>query len=225
MELAAGGRTLAGTMFVPEHPGTGGEQPGLLFLHGFRSDRGGYRERAEAVTREFGLVCLTVDLSGHGESAGDLGQLTPRDHIDEVTAAFDLLAAHPAVDATRIGVCGASFGGFLAAILTGRRPVRKLLLRAPALYRDELLDLPHTTPRHAEPVDSLATRSLQAFEGDALLVESGDDDTIPVEVIKAYLTACPTARHVVLPGAGHALTEPEWRAGFLDEILGFFGRR
>ncbi|WP_436534924.1 alpha/beta hydrolase family protein [Actinoplanes sp. HUAS TT8] len=217
--LSVGGRGPVGTMFVPEGATA---RPGLLFLHGFFSDRSGYRERAEAVVEQLGAVCLTFDLSAHGESPGELTDLTPRDHLDEVVAAYDLLAAHPAVDPDRIGVCGASFGGFLGASLTGRRAVRKLLLRAPALYPDDALDRRYGGPRPIEAVECLATRALRDFKGDALIVESGAEETIPPEVIALYRAVCPEARGVVIPGAAHALTEAVWRECFLAEILKFF---
>jgi pimeloyl-ACP methyl ester carboxylesterase len=222
MVLTVGERRLAASLFTAaaERP-----QPGLLFVHGMHSDRGGYGERARAVVDALGITCLTFDLGGHGESNGKLARLTPRDHIDDVTAAYDFLARHPAVDPTWIGVCGASYGGYLGAILTGRRVVRKLLLRAPGLYDDDQLDRPLSVARHSDLGSSIATRSLSEFDGDVLVVESGADEVIPHAVVAAYLTACPRAAHVLMPDATHALTEPAWRQRFLYEILRFFADR
>lgn len=220
--MTVDGIDLAATVW----PGAAGQRrPGLLFLHGMHSDQGGYQERARAVVEELGLTCLTLDLGGHGESGGDLTRLTPRDHIEQVTAAYDVLAGQPTVDPDAIGVCGASYGAFLASILAGRRPVSKLLLRAPGLYGDDMLDRFLGPPVHSEAVPSPATRSLRGYGGDTLIVESGADEVIPPEVIAAYLAACPRARRVAIPGAAHALTDAVWRRRFLDEILGFFDDR
>jgi pimeloyl-ACP methyl ester carboxylesterase len=221
LPLEVGGRSLASTFFAPP---AGRPRPGLLFLHGMNSEQTGYRERALAVVDTLGVACLTVDLGGHGKSTGELAEMTPRDHADDVTAAYDALAGRPEVDPTRIGVCGASYGGYLAAVLTGRRDVRQLLLRAPALYDDDLFDQPLSVPRRSAGgvAPTIATRNLSTSDRDVLLVESGADEVIPPAVITAYLRACPQARHVILPGVGHTLTEPAWRRLFLDEILTFF---
>jgi uncharacterized protein len=215
-------RSLAATLFVP--PGVS-PRPGLMFVHGLHSDQVGYRFRARAVTEARDLVCLTFDLSGHGSAVGGgLDTLTPRDHLADLVAAYDALAAHPAVDPARIGVCAASYGAYLSVLLTGHRAVHRLLLRAPGLYPDDLLDVPLGVPRasSAQAGTTSAIRNLSTFGGAVLVVESANDEVIPAAVIAAYLRACPRARHVVLPGAGHVLDQP-LRQRFLEEIIAFFG--
>ena len=64
-------------------------------------------------------------------------RVSREDNLHDVLAAYDLLRGQPAVDDQAIAVVGSSYGGYLAAILTSRRRVRWLGLRAPALYWDE----------------------------------------------------------------------------------------
>ena len=103
-------------------------------------------------------------------------------------------------------------------------PVRRLLLRAPALYDDEMFDVPLAYPRQTQ-VDAAAPqliRALHEFRGEILVLESGADETIPHSVVEWYLHICRSARHQVIEGASHALTTEKWRQAFLTEIVIFF---
>jgi len=114
---AAGGRSLHGRLFGPAE-----QRPGVLFVHGLHSTQAGYAERAEALAEAIGAVCLTFDLGGHGESEGSQPSLSLADHIGDVVVAYDRLVAERDVDPGRIGVAGASYGGYLAAVLTVASP-------------------------------------------------------------------------------------------------------
>jgi dienelactone hydrolase len=162
-----------------------------MFIHGLSADQFGYQIRARAVSDPLGLVCLTFDLSGHGASGSGLHYLSPRDHLVDVVAAYDVLASHPAVDPARIGVCGASYGGYLATLLSGERAVSRLLLRAPALYDDDQVDQPLRGRRtsSAEAGSTMATRNLARFAGEVMILASGADEVIPPTVITAALPA------------------------------------
>jgi pimeloyl-ACP methyl ester carboxylesterase len=128
------------------------------------------------------------------------------------------------VDAARIGICGASYGAYLSALMLPQRRVRKLLLRAPALYDDEIFNTTLAQPRKARADVSAPrlARALREFSGEVLVLESGADETIPHSVIEWYLGACPSARHKVIECASHALTTEKWREAFLTEIVSFF---
>src|SRR4051812_7011637 len=209
---AAGGRSLHGRLFGPAE-----QRPGILLIHGLHSTQAGYGERAEALADELGAVCLTFDLGGHGESEGAQPALSLADHIGDVVAAYDRLVAERDVDPERVGVAGASYGGYLAAVLTARRPVARLAIRAPALYADADVPVPPAARTHrvdaARP--NAALDAVRGFTGPFLVVESGRDGVVPAEMVHAYLRAAPDARHVVMAEAEHALLEPAWRAEFL----------
>ena len=215
-------RRLAGRLFLPSKSAAPG--PGLLFVHGLGSDQTGYAPRAERAAAALGAVCLTFDLSGHGRSDGDWNTLAPCDHLMDVVASYDALISHEGVDAARIGICGASYGAYLSALVLPRRQVRRLLLRAPALYDDELFNVPLSYPRRprADATAPQLIRALHDFRGEILVLESGADQTIPHSVIEWYLQNCRNARHQVIEGAAHALTAEKWRQAFLAEIVSFF---
>lgn len=197
---------------------------GILFLHGLHSDQTGYLRRARIAARALDATCLTFDLSGHGASPGPLDRLSLRDHLADALAAYDLLAGQSDVAPARIGLCGASYGGYLAAALTTRRPARRVLLRAPALYADDALDIPlseRPTVSGRPAADDLL-HSLAGFRGEVLVVESECDEVIPHATIAAYARAFTRARATVIPDATHALTEPAWEEAFVGLVLDWF---
>ena len=219
VRFSAAGVDLVGTLFEPD-----GAEPasGILFIHGLHSSQVGYRERAEAVGERLGAVSLTFDLGGHGRSGGSLAELTARAHLAEALAAYDLLASQPSVDTERIGVCGASYGAYLSALVTAERPVRRLLLRAPALYADEDLDTPvERRTARSDGGPSLALERLARYAGDVLIVESALDESISAATIAAYLAACRRGAHEVIPDAAHQLVGPA-RARFRELIVSWF---
>ncbi len=223
IELVSSGRRLAARIV----DGGGGARaaPAILFVHGLHSDQGGYAERAHAAAAGLGAVCLTFDLAGHGASDGDRDRLSVRDHLGDALQAYDRLAAAPGFHPRRVGVCAASYGAYLAALLAGERPVRRMLLRAPALYADDLLDVPlGERERPDGPPDSAAgLDNLAALDGEVLVLESERDAVIPHATIEAYLAASPRVRHEVIADATHNLSDPAWRAQFTGRIVSWFG--
>ena len=225
VSIPVANRRIMGRLFESESPGgvKAGRhgRAGLLFVHGRDSSQGGYATRAEAASSELGLTCLTFDLGGHGSSTGDRNRLSRSDHLQDLEAAYDRLRSTVGVDPARIGVCGASYGAYLTCMLIGTRQIRRLLLRAPALYYDQ--DTQTLPDKRDEPFsDSIALHNLHAFDGEILVLESGADEIIPHSVIETYLAASRRPEHHVIEGARHSLYKEEWNAVFIREILAWF---
>jgi hypothetical protein len=212
-------RVLAGTLVTPDAP----RGAGVLFVHGLGSRRGTNVDRADAVARSHAATCLAIDLGGHGDSTGRLTQMTPRQNLADVVAAYDRLRSIPGVDPARIGVCAASYGAYLAVLLTALRPVDRMLLRAPALYADDCFDQGLSQRRAGDPTTAPTPLAhLALFPGPVTIVESEHDEIISPDTVAAYLAALPRAGHVVQPGARHALTDPSWREAYQRIIVDFF---
>lgn len=220
--FASGSRELAGRLFSPAEREPSGA--GILFIHGLGSDQRGYQRRAEAASDGLGATCLTFDLSGHGSSGKPDQEFSPRDHLDDALAAFDILVDSDEVDAGRVGVCAASYGAYIAALLISSRPVDSLLLRAPALYSDRCLDRKDGAGKSSleTPGDSAALRGIAAYRGPIMVVESERDEIIPRAIVEAYLEVSARGRHEVIPHAGHRLANQRWKAMFIDILVDWF---
>lgn len=222
IEFVSMGRRLSGRLCKPPAPDIKGSA--LIFAHGLESSQEGYSGRAEKVSLELGCVCFTFDFSGHGRSSGDLATLTPQDHLNDLVSAFDLLVNNNYIDSSRIGVCGASYGAYLCALLTVERSVQRLLMRAPALYSDRFLDKPWAFPRSSD-ADADAPKlsaAVTGFLGDILILESENDEIIPHAVIQWYLRSDPRVRHEVLKGAFHGIATQAQEESFVTTISAFF---
>ncbi len=212
-------RVLAGTLVSVDAP----SGAAVLFIHGLGSARATNVERADAVARHRAATCLALDLGGHGDSTGRLTQMTPRQNLADVVAAYDTLVAAAGVDPGRIGLCAASYGAYLSVLLTALRPVNRMLLRAPALYADDCFDrvLGQRRPGDATSAPTPLAH-LALFPGPVTIVESEHDEVISRSTIAAYCAALPSAAHVVQPDASHALTDPAWREAFQQMVVEFF---
>lgn len=223
--IASRGRQLIGQFFEPR---TG--FPGVLFVHGWAGSQKRDERRSRAIS-QLGCICLTFDMSGHGEMRHELESVTPAENLTDVCAAYDALAAHADVDASSIAVVASSYGAYLAAFLCAERKVRWLALRVPALYRDEDWQKPKFELKREDmqeyrrrqiPVrGNSALRMCEKFAGDVLIVESEIDDFVPRPTIASYVASFSKARsltHRVIEGADHGLTSKESQRAY-DELL------
>jgi uncharacterized protein len=223
VEIEVGGRRLPGTLVAPATL-----MPGVLFVQGWGSGQEVYLPRARQIAA-LGCLCLTFEPRGVARADPRHETVSREDNLRDVVAAYDLLASQPSVDARAIGVVGASYGAYLAAILTSLRPVRWLALRVPALYKEEDWDEPKRRLDRDElaayrrgPVRAAENRALRAcaaFAGDVLMVASEHDEVVPHPVIANYLGAFEGVRSLtyrVIAGADHGLSEESWQQAYIS---------
>lgn len=112
-------QTGTGRQLAYERVGEDGDGPGVVFLHGFKSDMGGTKAvDLDAWCRAGGRAMLRFDLSGHGASGGRVEDFGPGDWLEDARDIIDALAPGPQI------LVGSSLGGWLALLLARERPDR-----------------------------------------------------------------------------------------------------
>ncbi len=222
------GQKIKGTLIFPSK--LKAKNPGVLFIHGWESNKTGYIPRAQTVAAN-GAICLIFDMRGHGNSGSKLANLSRKDHLKDAMTAYDFLLSQPKVDKNKIGVVGSSYGGYLSAILASKRNLKWVVLRAPALYKDDTFNLPswkvmnkdkykRAKKYKKEKIDfnNLALQSLHKFRGDILLLKSEKDEIIPEHYTRNYIkTINPKANFdlKIIKDADHSLSQNKWKQEFI----------
>lgn len=210
---------ITGTLIMPEQ--IDHEIPAVIFIHGMTSSEAGYLGLAEKIAGR-GLVCLTINLRGHGASSGQFSSLTINDLVGDGFTAYDYLVSLSMVDSERIGICGSSLGAAIALIVARERQIKSLVLRAPAVYTSKMMKMKLSKIMECEksiffdiknPFAISAVKSIAGFSGDLLIVVSGRDEVIPWDIPKTIFIRASSSREknlVVIPEAGHALKNRDW---------------
>jgi dienelactone hydrolase len=219
------GQTVRGKLLRPDGDGP---YPGLVFVHGWGASQRQDLGKARRLARH-GFACLTFNLRGHARTKSQVETVSRADNLGDLVAAYDRLAAEDGLDRGRVGVVGASYGGYLATLLTAERQVRWIALQAPAIYQDGDFDRPKRQlnldgqlPRYRQmrlgPGDNRVLACAARFTGDVLVVEAERDTVIPHPVIANYVAAfrrsAHSVTHRVIPEADHSLAEDRWRRAY-----------
>ncbi len=132
--FVVGGRKVAARLCLPDAP-TAGPVPGVVLVDGSGpTDRFNF-EVEQGWLAEAGLASLAYDKPGCGSTPGDWRCQTFADRAAEAASAIDHLIEHPAVAPDRIGLWGASQGGWVVPLAAGRhhRIAFAILVSAPAV--------------------------------------------------------------------------------------------
>jgi len=108
------GVRLAGRLYVPEGASPDAKRAGIALCHGFTGIKELLLPQYAEAFAGAGMVALTFDYRGFGESGGQRGRLLWRDQADDIRNAVTYLGTRDEVDETRLGLWGTSYGGALA---------------------------------------------------------------------------------------------------------------
>ncbi len=211
---------LHGQIFLPHN--VEDKIPGVLFVHGWGSKQDGSFDIAKDLAKQK-VASLTFNLRDHGIEGGDPNRFSKKEFLSDVRAAYDFLSTRSEVNPENINVVGSSFGAYLGTILTEERRIKKLLLRAPADYRDDDFEIsgvrgsedPEIMEWRRKLHNSDETKSLRAlhkYEGKLLVVESGKDKIIPHETVQSFINAATNkdrVGYICMPEAEHSLSGDE----------------
>jgi len=116
VRIQDGSLTLSGLIHVPIEAGTDYPRPAVVVTHGISSTK----EMVDGISLELarrGIVAMSLDLHGHGDSEGRLGAGGPSIGL---VAAVEFIASQDFVDENQIGVAGHSLGaGAARAVAMG----------------------------------------------------------------------------------------------------------
>jgi pimeloyl-ACP methyl ester carboxylesterase len=193
----------------------------ILFLMGSTSSKKRQQDIVEAIVEATGLSTLVIDYTGHGDSPFELKDIRPAQHLLESITAYDWIKEH--YPAAKVSIVSASYGAYLAACLIEYRPVERLVLRVPAIYKPEALyDLwgdrlkDEKTYREAANVYRHDVPALEAhpifqtnaknFKGKAFVVAHSEDELFPLETTDVYTKAF-SADYYIAEGFKHAVSQ------------------
>ena len=226
-------QTLRGRLFYPKKIK---KNPAVIFVHGWTSDYEGYIPRAEALV-PLGYIVLIFDLRGHGKSDGKIEDVTANGSLSDCLAAYDFVASLPEVDKEKISVVGSSYGGYLSALIAGKRSLDSLVLRVPAIYRNDTMDMPKVEEIDEErklykqsvlsSMDNFALDAIHKFSSRLLLIESEKDEILPHQIAENYRNAIGNPKiykDIVMKDADHSLTQEKWRKEYIDILVDWFSK-
>ena len=105
------GTRLSGDLFLPAGLASGERRAGILLCHGYTGVRNLYLPDTAKALTDAGYVVLTFDYKGWGDSDGPRSRLSPYGRVLDSQAALTFLGTQPAVDRSRLGIYGTSYGG------------------------------------------------------------------------------------------------------------------
>lgn len=173
VEFDSAGVRLVGNLYLPpgQDPAPGVAVAGTwTSVKELMADR--YAERLAA----HGYAALSFDFTGFGESAGEPRDVeSPERKIRDIHNAMTFLAAHPAVDATRLGalgICAAAM--YMSADAAEDARVKSLALVAPWLHDAAICAQVYGGAEAVAARIALGERARSRFE------ETGVIDYVPV---------------------------------------------
>ena len=225
IELDVDNQKVRGKLFKPQGRA---QRLAVLLLHGWT---GQANTDAAAVLADAGYWTLALCMRGHGNSDGNLRDVTPRMSLDDVLKAYDFLIER-LPSGTGIVPVGNSYGAYLAVLLAAERKVAAISLRVPSVYPDDGFDTPEmgrgglvrdwrlgSLPWQ----ENRAFTALHNFGGPVQIIEAEHDEWIPHESVENYLAALPDGSvpdYHFMHGWTHALGgNVEWNQEFRRILL------
>ena len=225
------GQKIRGTLWKPTKIKT--KIPSVIFFHGMTSSEKGYIPIAEKLSKH-GICAMALSIRGHGNSEGDFNKLTVKNAVQDGLNAYDFLAKHNFIDKNKIGLCGSSVGAVIVSMVSKKRKVRSLILKAPAVYTKQMMNMSYNRTMLREDkmfkeiksiTDAPPIRAISQFKGSLLAIISEKDNIIPIRIPRLYLSTAKKAsrkKEIVIKNADHPLTKKKWKNEFIKEMLIWF---
>ncbi len=187
------GTPIYASLYAADKPNS----PALLLLHQWQSDRHSFDDFAEMMHAK-GFAVLAIDGRGFGESNhhANGSVLSPgrsdadvKAMLGDVDAAFSYLSKQPNVDASRVGIVGASYGSSLAIIYAADHPnVAAVALLSPGLN--------YFGNMQTEP-------AVQKYGDRPLFMVAADKDSVSADSVRKLATSAPRAVQRIYSSGEH----------------------
>ena len=240
------GQNLIGDLFLPEGEG---KFPLVIFVHGYRSTKGGSKAKAfNKILPQKGISFLAIDLSGRGESDGKFEDTTVTQYIDDLKSAIDYVITLDEIDSEKIGVIGSSLGGIITLQESSKdNRAKALVLLSPVSFfpykgTDEFSEegvkewkekgYIYTESKRFGKMklkynfyeDVIKYKDVSVYENikvPVLIIHGNADDSVRIEDSRALAEKFENMKLIEIEGADHAYSNPEDFERMVDETVKF----
>ena len=197
------------------------------------SSEKGYIPIAEKLSKH-GICAMSLSIRGHGDSEGNFDKLTVKNAVQDGLNAYDFLTKYKFIDKNKIGLCGSSVGAVIVSIVSQKRKVRSLILKAPAAYTTQMMNMNYGQTMLREDkqfkeiknlTETPAFKAISKFTGSLLAIISEKDLIIPIKIPLLYLSHAKKAlekKKIIIKNADHSLTNTKWKNQFTHEMILWF---
>ena len=171
----------------------------VVMCHGYKSSKDKETSRLLAKKLvEKGVSVLRFDFTGHGQSEGNMEDITPLQGLDDLSCAVKNL------DKEDFGLYGSSFGGYIALLYASDNSISSLALKAPVSdYRETaaIIDRPH----FLEETRSINLyKKVKSIKCPVLIIHGDRDDVVSLrQSKKLHQSLVSDKRLQVVHGADH----------------------
>jgi dipeptidyl aminopeptidase/acylaminoacyl peptidase len=240
------GKWLRGMMHFPARA-KGRRAPGVVFFHGFTGDRMEshwiFIKCARALARA-GVASLRFDFYGSGESEGEFRAATLAGEIADAVEAVKFFRGQKGIDGARLGLCGLSLGGCVAACIAQRVDAKAAVTWSAVAHPSVLKRLsqsmlqPVAGSRHlveydarevsrrfiSDPPRYKPVNLLAAFRGPTLIIHPGEDAHVPLSHAEDLYQAAGAKikQKIIVPGADHTFASLAWEREVIQRTVAWF---
>lgn len=231
---------------ILSNPTSSKEKPIVILCHGFSTSKNGRTYvMLQEILNGHEISTFRFDFFGHGESGGDLEDVTVSEAVDDVLSAISFLREQ---GYSRIGLVGSSFGG-LSSIITASKSNALYILALKSPVSDyEQMEIKRIGKNgirkwkekgyiEYETVDGKKHALKYSFFEDlknnngyeaarkinipTLIVHGDGDETVPVEQSKKTASLIGNCRLEIIEGGDHRYSKPEHFEELLDLVSKF----
>ncbi|UCD04044.1 MAG: alpha/beta hydrolase [Candidatus Woesearchaeota archaeon] len=237
---------LVGILTRPE----GNNLPLVIIGHGLTSGKSS--KSVTAISRALlknSIASLRFDISAHGESEGNIEEITISKAVEDLKSAFNFVRNLDWVDKHRIGLLGSSFTGVVSVIFVAKyNNIKILALKCPALDYTEIrldqlgeegvrkwkeegifdfksLGIGLKYSFYEDCKSNIAYNFANKIKIPTLLVHGSKDKTVPIKQSEKLFEMLNCERKLkVIKGADHTFTNPQDFKEMVKTISDWFNK-